>query len=376
MNHSTKNKQALLDAIKNTDEIIIFDTETTGLDPSKDQIIQFSGIKVKVYQENGLYKYEEKEVIDEYIKPNKPVSEKIESLTSITNEFLADKQSEDTAFEKIKSFFGDNPVISGYNVPFDIRMVNGLYDRMYESFNYKDSLDVLAYARDLVSKQDIKEATGTDNFKQESIAKVYGLDAKFHLAIEDARVTLKLLFIFINEYFSEKEEAKRKVTVKRVVYKEGYSHDRNGAYVLTDLIPLFYAYKYKQWYPTKKENIPVFETIDLTQLEKDVLKMTNLASIEELSKYRGDTSAKLGEEGSQSVSKVQGINLWEKYGKKRIYVKGLTMDGRWFNCFFDIPTSSWSCAPFSKESIENTVLHTTGQDSMTSLVRNLAKKAS
>ena len=376
MNHSDKNKQALLECIKDTDEIIVFDTETTGLDAKMDQIIQFSGIKVRVFSENGLYRFEELEVIDEFIKPRNPVCSKIEDLTSITNTFLADKPAEETVFEKIHAFFGDNPVISGYNVAFDIAMVSGLYGRMHQDFRYKNSLDVLAYARDLVSKKDLVEATGEDRFRQECIAKVYGLDAKFHLAIEDARVTLKLLFAFINEFLCENETAKTKVKVKRVVYKEGYSHDRTGAYVQTDLIPVFFAYKYKQWYPTKKANLPAFETIDLTELEKDVLKMTGLSSVSDIVRFRGDTSSRLGIQGSEEVCEVKGINLWEKYGKRRIYVSGLSINGKWFNCFFDIPTASWSCSPFTAASMEKLVLTKTGQGTMTTLVNDLVKKAS
>ena len=375
MNHKNGNKQALLKCLEDCREIIVFDTETTGLDHEKDQIIQFSGLKVEVFKENGIYKYREIATIDEYIKPRQPVSDKIEQLTSITNDFLADKQSEEEAFEKIKAFFGEAPVISGYNVPFDIRMVKGLYMRQYEAFNYKESLDVLVYARDLVSRSDLMEATGEDSFKQEKVATVYGLNegVSFHLAIEDARVTLKLLFIFINEFMGEEDKEKKKLTVKRVVYKEGHSHDRNGAYVSTDGIPLFYSYKYKQWYPTKKENLPAFEEIDLDAIESDVLKKTGLSSIEELPRYKGDTSSKAGDEGSEAVCRISGVNLWEKYGKKRIYVKGMSEAGKWFNCFYDVPSASWSCVPFTSNSIEKLVLTTTGQENMPKVVKSLEK---
>lgn len=370
MNHSTKNKKALLECIRETKQIIVFDTETSGLNAEKDTIIQFSGLKVEVYQENGIYRYKELETIDEYIKPPVPISGKIEQITSITNEFLADKPSEDEVFPKIQAFFGENPVISGYNVPFDIRMVNALYARHFVPFVYKQSLDVLSYAKDLVSKQDLKDATDDAKFKQEAIATVYGLNegVSFHLAIEDARVTLKLLFTFINEYLAEEEIEKKKVTVKRVVYKEGFQHDRNGIYAMNDVCQVFYAFKYKQWYPTKKENFPLFETIDLDALEADVLRMTKCADMQALYYFRGDTSTKV-EEGSVLAIRVGNINRWEKYGKSRLYVKVMDPGSKWYNCYYDIGTKGWNCPPFSSSSVEELVLQSKGAADMQELLK-------
>ena len=370
MNHSNRNKRLLLDAVRSTKELIVFDTETSGLDPKNDTMIQFSGIKVRVYEENGVYKYDEISVIDEYIKPEVPISQKIEEITSITNDFLEDKPSEDVVFPKIREFFGNNPVISGYNINFDIRMVDALYQRHLASFDYTQGLDVMLYAKDLVSKQDLMEATGTDSFKQEMVATVYGLNegVAFHLAIEDARVTLKLLFTFINEYLMEENVDRRKARVKRVLYNKGFQHDRTGVYAMTDICPVFFSFKYKQWYPTKKDNLPLFETIDLDSLENDVLRMTNCKDLTELGHYRGDTSTKI-EEGENIAISVSGINRWEKYGKSRIYVKVMDRGSQWHNCFYDINSNGWSCQPFSSHSVEELVLREKGVDSMPELLK-------
>ncbi len=373
MNHGDKNKKALIGCLEDTKELIVFDTETTGL-KKEDTIIQLSGIKVAVSEENGIFSYQVVERFNEYIKPEKPVSAKIEEITSITNEFLADKPSEDEVYPKIVEFFGDTPVISGYNVSFDIRMTEALYARHGATFTYKEKLDVLAYAKDLVSKQDLINVTGKDSFKQEALAKIYGLDdgVQFHLASEDALVTLRLLFLFANEYQAEEMNAvpKKHATVKRVAYKEGFQHERNGVYVANDVCLLFFAQKYKQWYPSKKADMPLFETIDLDLLEKDVLFLTGCKDLDELHKYRGDTSVK-HVCGVKSAEQVKGINRWEKYGKKRIYMKVSGNDGKWYNCFYDLLEKCWNCSPFSSESVEKLVLKEKGAVSFQECLRTL-----
>jgi DNA polymerase-3 subunit alpha (Gram-positive type) len=61
-------------------EYVIFDLETTGLFAKYNDIIEFGAIKVK----NNIVI----DKIDFFIKPRKEISEKISSLTHITNEML------------------------------------------------------------------------------------------------------------------------------------------------------------------------------------------------------------------------------------------------------------------------------------------------
>jgi len=73
-----RNKGAFLTEL--VDDYIVFDIETTGLSPEYDEIIEFSGFKIK----DGF-------VIDEFstlIKPSYPIDFFIEELTGITNEML------------------------------------------------------------------------------------------------------------------------------------------------------------------------------------------------------------------------------------------------------------------------------------------------
>ena len=79
----------------------VFDLETTGLDRTKDQIIQFAGIKINTDTHEIL------ETIDEYIKPVGNYSIAIAAYFKhhITAQFLSDKPTMHEVGPKIEKFF-------------------------------------------------------------------------------------------------------------------------------------------------------------------------------------------------------------------------------------------------------------------------------
>ena len=97
----------------------VFDLETTGLDRTKDQIIQFAGIKINTDTHEIL------ETIDEYIKPVGNYSIAIAAYFKhhITAQFLSDKPTMHEVGAKIEKFFeGIDNILTfngnGFDIPF------------------------------------------------------------------------------------------------------------------------------------------------------------------------------------------------------------------------------------------------------------------
>lgn len=97
----------------------VFDLETTGLDRTKDQIIQFAGIKINTDTHEIL------ETIDEYIKPVGNYSIAIAAYFKhhITAQFLSDKPTMYEVGPKIEKFFeGVDNILTfngnGFDIPF------------------------------------------------------------------------------------------------------------------------------------------------------------------------------------------------------------------------------------------------------------------
>ena len=98
--------------------LVVFDLETTGLDRTKDQIIQFSGLKIDTTNHSIL---DSKNL---YIQPIGDYSISIAAYTKhrITPEFLKDKPYLKDVAKEIVDFIGDNNVVTyngnGFDIPF------------------------------------------------------------------------------------------------------------------------------------------------------------------------------------------------------------------------------------------------------------------
>ncbi|MCR5706581.1 MAG: PolC-type DNA polymerase III [Acholeplasmatales bacterium] len=90
---------------------VVFDIETTGFSQNYDSIIEIACAKVK----NGM-------IIDQYddfVKPLIPISERITSLTSITNDMVENAMSIEEALKKFVDYSKDC-IIVAHNADFDI----------------------------------------------------------------------------------------------------------------------------------------------------------------------------------------------------------------------------------------------------------------
>lgn len=113
----SQNKDKSLDCIliekksQNENDIIIIDTETTGLDAySGDELLQ-----VSIINNSG------KLIFDEYFKPKKHTQwKKAEAVNHISPEMVADCPHIDERITELQTIFDSAKIIIGYNVGFDI----------------------------------------------------------------------------------------------------------------------------------------------------------------------------------------------------------------------------------------------------------------
>jgi ATP-dependent DNA helicase DinG len=96
-------------------EIVCIDTETTGLNPLSDEIIEIAAVK---YQKD-----KPREIYNSFVKPVKEVPHYIEYLTHITPADLTNAPDIKTVLFDLKAFVG-NSVIVGQNTKFDLDFIN------------------------------------------------------------------------------------------------------------------------------------------------------------------------------------------------------------------------------------------------------------
>lgn len=95
----------------------VLDIETTGLDPSFDEIIEMSAIRVRNNAIDCTF--------SSLIKPDYPIDDFISELTGITNDMLCDAPPLSAILPEFLRFVGDDTLV-GHNVNFDI---NFIYDQ-------------------------------------------------------------------------------------------------------------------------------------------------------------------------------------------------------------------------------------------------------
>jgi len=96
---------------------IVFDTETTGLDPrTGDRITELGCVEVEDFIPTGRTWHS-------YVNPKRSVPEKVTEITGLTAEFLADKPLFAEIADGFLEFVGDANVVA-HNAPFDRGFIN------------------------------------------------------------------------------------------------------------------------------------------------------------------------------------------------------------------------------------------------------------
>mgnify|MGYP003307963320 CR=1 FL=1 len=169
------------------DKIIVFDTETTGLNFDKDEIIDYGSIVLSFDSFNNKYI----NCYDFLIKPIKIISlpDVIVNITGITNDKMSCEGKNINYFlEHLKNVYvntNEKILIVGYNLNFDLNFLKNYLE--LKNFDYLDLYTVF---------RDIK---GYPNKLCDAISYFKIIDAEnSHRAFDDAFATLKVFEKIIN----------------------------------------------------------------------------------------------------------------------------------------------------------------------------------
>lgn len=99
------------------DEVVVFDTETTGLNPKKDEILSIGAVKLKG---NKILMSEKFEL---FVKPTREINEQSIKIHQIRNIDLQNGCEPQAAIAQFLHFIGSRPLV-GYYLEFDIKMIN------------------------------------------------------------------------------------------------------------------------------------------------------------------------------------------------------------------------------------------------------------
>ena len=156
---------------------IVYDIETTGLSQTYDEIIEISAYKV--YQGGVIEKFEK------FVKPKRHISQKITTLTSITDDMVKDADDEETVVREFLEF-SSGAIFVAHNAKFDVGMIYAKAKKYNIDFVKQGTIDTLNLFRVIAGYQPNRPK----KYNLEVLAKTYKVkEEHHHRANDDTRVT-------------------------------------------------------------------------------------------------------------------------------------------------------------------------------------------
>lgn len=185
-----------------TDEMIVFDIETTGFNSQAERIIEIGAVKVKNLEMGETFRT--------FVNPDKPIPERITKLTSITDDMVKDAPSQEEALKKFIEFCGETPVLIAHNAGFDCSFIRAACERYGVKYSFS-MIDTVVMSRSMLPN--------LKKHKLDSVAKELGLgEFDHHRADEDAKI-LARIYIILATRLLEENKIKMISEINRCVLK-------------------------------------------------------------------------------------------------------------------------------------------------------------
>ncbi len=158
------------------EECVVLDTETTGIDPNHDEVIEVAAVRLRFGQEVDHFQA--------LIRPTMTVGDS-HSVHGLSDEMLREEGQPAAVVFKAFRAFCDRLPVAGHNVRFDLRMLAAHGARVDVPMRFSAHFDTLKYARRLLR---------TDSYRLGDLAAHLSLSADpTHRALDDVRTTVQLM---------------------------------------------------------------------------------------------------------------------------------------------------------------------------------------
>lgn len=157
------------------DEYVVFDLETTGLNP------RYCGIT-----EIGAVRLRGGEIVDTFstfVNPEQPISQQITDITGITDDMVKDAPKMGDALEMFKFYIGDKP-LAAHNAPFDMSFIKKHGEDNGIRFD-NPCLDTVGLLK--------RTFPNHKSYSLGNLAADFNIKLRHHRALDDAECTAKLM---------------------------------------------------------------------------------------------------------------------------------------------------------------------------------------
>lgn len=167
------------------------DTETTGLKPDEDRIIEFGAVR---FDRSGVLA-----TFSTLVNPRVLIPHFCQELTGITNKMVfGQKEFSELSAELLE--FIDSSIIVAHNAQFDLRFLNCELERMNHEILKNKAVDTLRFSRWAYPEN--------EHWTLQYLANQLGIEVKSaHRAEDDARVCMEIFLRCISDTMDRQKPA-------------------------------------------------------------------------------------------------------------------------------------------------------------------------
>jgi DNA polymerase III epsilon subunit-like protein len=167
---------------------VALDLETTWLSPTKDTIIEVAAVKFQLERDGDIFRMVNAEERSMLIDPERDIDEHISMITGISNAMVRGKPKWREVKERVKDFIGEDSIIVGHNVLFDVAMLST------HGIDLKDHIILDTFE---LSELFSSEA---ESLNLGFLGKHLGIDMESeHRALDDTKLSVKLFLHYLSD---------------------------------------------------------------------------------------------------------------------------------------------------------------------------------
>lgn len=168
-----------------TQDYVVMDLETTGLNPKTDKIIEIGAARIREGKVRETY--------STYVNPGRQLSAKVTELTGIHNEDLQDAPFIEELLNSFLEFIGQD-ILLGHNLIFDYSFMKRAMVNQKQTFE-RQGIDTLKIAR--------KCLTDVESKNLGFLCEYYHISLSAHRALNDALATQQLYQILLKQFYEK-----------------------------------------------------------------------------------------------------------------------------------------------------------------------------
>lgn len=161
--------------------ICSLDFETTGLYPTRDEIVEIGAVRYRGFKEEKCF--------GGFVRPAQPIPAEATAVHGIDNGMVAESP---TIAERLRELLGfvEDSILLAHNINFDLSFLDAACRKEGIKMPGFLALDTCSFAKAVLK--------GERGYSLQRLARVYGLDdGRAHRALDDARTAARLFALIL-----------------------------------------------------------------------------------------------------------------------------------------------------------------------------------